>query len=190
MRKYIVFLLAVSSIFILDGCKVVKSPPQYYIKRKAIQYDPYGSWVNVEYRDANNILAVFGGELLSIERDTIFLLDLSSNLHTFPIAKVTNAYALLHRPVANDKQLSWAAGGLLFSITNGPFIIFTGPAWIVAGTTALIKGDVMTENYRNLDEHEWEDLAKFGRFPKGIPPSVNPNELEAKPFGEKYKLKK
>ena len=76
LNKILIFsvLMVVSS-----SCAVVVGPPQYNINRKSVEYDPFGSWVNLEYK-LDGVMKRYGGELIATSEDSIYILDSIFNI--------------------------------------------------------------------------------------------------------------
>ena len=61
----------------------------------------------------------------------------------------------------------WMAGGILATLSNGGFLIFTAPMWIIGGSLT-VSGEVHAAE-RKQPPLTWAELAAFARFPPGMP---------------------
>jgi len=66
--------------------------------------------------------------------------------------------------------------GLLSTVSNGWFLIVTGPMWLIGGSIAASgQRRVPIESVPTV---RWTDVAAFARFPQGILPGVELNALQ------------
>ena len=79
-------------------------------------------------------------------------------------AKVTT-YKSAHGTIA-----VWTLVGVLGTVSHGLGLIISAPAWIITGTATASA--VSREPQHTVSWDEWSGLAKFARFPQGIPDEV------------------
>ncbi len=70
----------------------------------------------------------------------------------------------------------WTALGVVSTISNGLLLIFTAPAWIITGTVAGSSESYAPQG--NVPPLRWAELARFARFPQGMPPGLVLNTLK------------
>ncbi|MEP7226796.1 MAG: hypothetical protein ABI785_05505 [Gemmatimonadales bacterium] len=157
-----------------EGCAHNSAPQGWLPKPAEAQAAAYGGWIELSYKQATEKRA--DGELIAVSADTVWLLGLEQAL-VIPTATVKQgkltAYAAQKGPVA-----LWTVLGTLSTISNGWFLIFTAPMWIVGGSLSV--GSESRAPERKSPQLGWEDLASYARFPQGMPEGVELNTLKAK----------
>jgi hypothetical protein len=68
--------------------------------------------------------------------------------------------------------------GTLSTISNGGFLIFTAPMWLIGGSLAV--GGESRAPERKSPPLTWVELAPFARFPQGIPDGIALTALQEK----------
>ena len=131
----------------------------------AAAHDGLGGWAVATLTDGNVIV----GELIATEPELYILARFRDHRP-----------ALLSRPRAAVRELdvygyasgeatlgSWGVFGWVGTLSNGFFLVFSAPAWI-ATTVAAVTLEPRAARTRYPD-HAWGDLAKWARFPQGMP---------------------
>jgi hypothetical protein len=132
------------------------------------------------------------GELLAVERDTLWLLPSRGRLGSVPLADVTRAQ-IPHHGVTRKKILLWAlAGGVVTGAALaaacssvdegdcGAVFPITLVSWgIVGGISALATAPAMHPITADA-----ATLTSYARFPQGMPEGYSPGDREEKPRAE------
>jgi hypothetical protein len=131
----------------------------------AAAHDGLGGWAVATLNDGNTIV----GELIAIEPELYILARFRNHRP-----------ALVSRPRAAVRQLDvyaystgdaslgvWGLLGTVGTISNGIFLVFSAPVWI--GSTILAVALEPRAALTRYPDHAWADLAKWARFPQGMP---------------------
>jgi hypothetical protein len=154
------------------GCASTNAPDRWLPEPENVPLDAYGSWMRVR-SDSGQVL----GELIAFAHDTVFVAD--SVLHAIPSGIIKTARLVKY----DEAGLIGAAVplGFLSTVSNGWYLVFTGPLWLIGGTIAAIA--------RALDpiiDYPGEPLAAFrayARFPQGLPTGIDRSSVRMKPPG-------
>lgn len=75
----------------------------------------------------------------------------------------------------------WTFGGTISTISNGYYLIFTAPFWLLTGIPATV-GESSRDRYdeENPDSSFWISIQKFARFPQGLPEDIVLKNLKSK----------
>jgi hypothetical protein len=123
--------------------------------------------------------SIVRGELLSVETDTLFLID-GNILVALCKDQVVEAKAFLQEyPLTSGDVAAWTVVGTLSTLSNGMGLIITAPLWLI---TAAVTGTLAASSANNGDfrypEDSWGGLRKFARFPQGFPPGIPREQLK------------
>lgn len=167
-HKNLMYLLLV----FLCGCASFHAPYRWLPVADKVPEDPYGGWIEVRYMHPDSIkVENLKGELIAVNSDTLYLLDYPlSTLRILPAANIKSAR--LVRYFANEG----AVGALTFlgsvsTISNGWFLLFTLPGWIVGGSIAATARSF--DPVMDFPEVSLRELSPYARFPQGLPKGVN-----------------
>jgi hypothetical protein len=69
--------------------------------------------------------------------------------------------------------------GTLSTISNGAFLLFTAPMWIIGGSIAT--GARSFEPIVDYPKRDWGHLAPFARYPQGMPRGIDRKQIKMKP---------
>lgn len=131
--------------------------------------DGHGGWIVVQLSSG----AEASGELIAADSDAIRVLT-SVGLLVVPPREVASA-----RLWAWDAQLGdtivWGTVGTVSTISHGFFLVFSAPVWI--GATSLITAIESRKPIVDYPEHGLVDLARWARFPQGMPRSLHSGDL-------------
>lgn len=156
----------------LCGCASFNAPYKWLPEPKQVPEDPYGSWIEVVNITPDSVKAeTIRGELIAIDRDTLYLLDNTlANIRMFPAAKIKSAR--LVRYYANEGAMgALTALGALSTVSNGMFLIFTMPQWLIGGTIASTARSY--DPVMDYPDVKLQEFIPYARFPQGYPKGVN-----------------
>jgi hypothetical protein len=120
------------------------------------------------------------GELLAVEFDSVFVLTESGDVVAEPLSDVGRAVLAYYAPGKTGLVL-WSMLGALSTISNGFYLIFTFPAWLIAGIAAT-RSQSRAPLYWIEDSQDWAAAKMLARFPTGLPREL-PRKLTPKPGG-------
>jgi len=156
------------------GCAGNSAPEGWLPKPVEAQAGAYGGWIELRYNQATEQRA--DGELIAVSAESVWVLSGNQGL-VIPTAGVKRgkltAYAAQKGAVT-----TWAVLGTLSTISNGWFLIFTAPMWIIGGPLAV--GSESRAPERKSPPLAWGELAAFARFPQGMPEGIDLSALKAK----------
>ncbi|HWO21977.1 MAG TPA: hypothetical protein VNO30_24615 [Kofleriaceae bacterium] len=135
-----------------------------------VQSDAHGGYAVVKVGGQ-----VHQGELIAIGPDGVWVLVGGSLVHT-PLERASGIEVHPY-DVSIAGVAGWGLLGTLSTITHGFFLVFTAPIWtLTAVLTGASHSRTALEEY---DSHRdnWQDLAKWARFPQGLPAGVTATEL-------------
>ena len=167
--------LSLGTAVVGAGC-VGNSAPKGWLPKPAVaQTGAYGGWLELRY-DTLTPQRV-DGELIAVSADSVWVLSKDQAL-VIPTADVMagklTAYAAQKGALA-----TWATLGTLSTLSNGLFLIFTAPMWIIGGSLSV--GNETRAPVRKSPPLTWGELAPFARFPQGMPEGMDLSSLKTKP---------
>ena len=163
MRKNTIILFIFSLLF--SACKTVN----YIPKPADMKYYTKGMWIECNLKDNSQT----SGELIAVERQKLYVLDLNGALNLINRNSVSNATLKIALTSNSPEKLKVAPLIPLLSISHGLFLVFTLPInlAIVVPTYASNKSGTYIVKYPEATT--WEKMSKFARFPQGIPKGVD-----------------
>jgi hypothetical protein len=172
-------LFLVVPLLVLSACASNPAPKGALPREEYVDRTGYGGWIYVE----RNAGPAVQGELLAASNDSILVLT-ANGLH----AVGRDAISLAEVGVFEARMgglTAWMVVGTLSTISNGFFLIFTAPMWLIGGGFSLARlSRQPIYDWRIKDQmREWNvteslsSLARFARFPGGIPDNVDRSAL-------------
>jgi len=147
------------------ACATNTAPSDFLPSPQEAQTSAYGAWIELRLIGTSR-QPIVEGELLAVTTDSVWVLCDSG------------AVVLPTSAVAKGKLTAWRSGtgaiaggtglGVLSTISNGLLLIVTAPLWIITGTAAGSSESYAPQ--RAVSPLAWMDLARFARFPQGMPP--------------------
>jgi hypothetical protein len=157
---------------LLAACVTHRAPRGFLPDTREAQTQAGGGWIEVSYRAAQGGGQVVG-ELLAATADSVWVMT------TVRPTVIATADVVSGRLVGYDARPRTVAVatlvGALATASNGAFLVFTAPMWIIGGSLATSSQSKVA--LEELPTVRWTDLAPFARFPQGIPPSLDLEEL-------------
>jgi hypothetical protein len=168
-RECIAILLLIgASAF---GCaSAPTSPPDWLPDANDVGSGAHGGWIEIDCATPHNKQEI-DGELLAIQHDHVYVLN-GDAVRSVPIDSVRNARLTWYDSHGSDVA-ELTVLGTLSTISNGAFLVFTAPMWMIGGSIAA--------NSRYHDPiimspaHAWDEIRPYARFPQGLPPGFVPN---------------
>ena len=147
------------------ACAYSPSPPGWLPTPAQTPGDAYGAWIALTLTNDSTI----GGEFLAYERDTVWLLRQDSTVRSEAVAGVKKAQIWWYDSQTGNTGLLTFLGSAS-TISNGFFLVFTMPIWIITGTYMAAQDSRVPriEPART----GWEAARIYARYPAGLPPHL------------------
>ena len=160
------------------GCVTTSAPGAWTDAPPAMASTTYGSWVDVRHGDAA-AADTTRGELIAATTTEVFVLTPDSSFQQIPRLTIIDLELTAYD--ANWGYLAtWTTLGTLSTLSHGFVAVLSLPIWLIAGSAAA-----STQSRRPIFTNpSLEVLQRFARFPQGIPPDLDRNQLQPKPSGE------
>jgi hypothetical protein len=127
-----------------------------------------GGWVELTYREAGRKQHL-AGELIAVNADSVWVLNQTGG-SVMPTSGVESGKLTVYAAQTGGLT-GWVVGGTLATLSNGGFLIFTAPMWIIGGSLT-VSGEVRAAE-RKHPPLQWAELAAFARFPPGMPAGMD-----------------
>jgi hypothetical protein len=151
----------------LSGCASNSAPEGWLLPPVEVQSGAHGGWIELRHAGAEERNT--DGELIAVSADSVWVLVRERGV-VVPTAAIAEGKLTLF--AAQKGGLSgWVVGGTLATLSNGVFLIFTAPMWVIGGSLAV--GAESRAPERNHPPLNWAELAPFARFPQGLPPRLD-----------------
>lgn len=167
------FVLMVSFVMSMISCST-KIPVVNDIN--TYHQNPYGAYIEVKVQGVQDILK-FKGELISADAKKIILrtLDIPNVVRPFA-TKDIKSYKVYFTYEKHVGTTPFFIINSLTTLTHGYFLLITLPANL--GVMALIENNKNNNFIFTSKEMSLNQLYKFARFPSGLPPGINLNNLQ------------
>lgn len=171
LRSSLVALIGIG--LFMSHCQSVNAPKGSVPHRKGIATNAFGGWVSLSFWDSTR--QIVEGEFIAVDNDTVYVL-VGDKLDASKAADIRVARIILFNNDAAGYGV-WTILTSLGTISNGGFMIFTLPMTLVTGILTTVA-ESKRVNFFEYPEHDWGALSKYARFPQGIPPGVNVDDLK------------
>jgi hypothetical protein len=157
------------------ACASNSAPRGWLAEPAETQSAAYGGWIELTYQESQAKRHT-DGELIAVSAESVWVLN-GSGGHVIPTITVQGG-KLTAYAAQTGTLTTWTVVGTLATISNGAFLIFTAPMWIVGGS--LTAGGESRSPERKHPPLTWVELAPFARFPQGMPEGVELPALQPK----------
>jgi hypothetical protein len=143
--------------------------------------EPYGAWVELELPSAGRQLPA-GGELIAIASDSLFVLTPHGEFFAIARADATRARVAYYDSQYGDLAV-WTTFGSLATASHGLLLIISFPIWTVTGwpiTAGQSRAPLVDVG---PGRRAWDEVAKYARYPQGLPVDLDRARLQPKPQG-------
>jgi hypothetical protein len=154
------------------ACASNTAPKGWLLTTTEAQNTAYGGWIELTHSDSAEQRTE--GELIAVSADSIWVLS-GSRAVVVPTTTVRNG-KLTAYAAEKGNLTTWVTVGALATLSNGGFLLFTAPMWIIGGS--LVVGGESRAPERKVPPLTWAELALFARFPQGIPPGLELTSLQ------------
>jgi len=162
------------------ACAYNPAPEGFLPAPSEAAHDVYGAWIELSVPVVGRRDTTIAGELIAASADTVWILPDSSRVAAVPTFSVRNGQVTRYRSGAGAVA-GLTALGILSTLSNGAFLLFTAPAWLITGVVA--SSNESRAPLRAVPPLAWADLAAYARFPQGLPPGIDLGEIRPKPAG-------
>ena len=153
---------------LFTSCAVTNVPPRWLPEAEQTPTSVYGGWIEIK-----TLRWEVMGELIAVTKDTVFVADYA--LRSIAVRDIFSARLVTY----NESIIgAYVFLGLILSITNGWFILFTGLIWIIGG---LIAG--ANRSFDPIIDFPEKPIFAFqphARYPQGIPTEVDRSTIRIK----------
>jgi hypothetical protein len=153
---------------LLIGCATTNAPYNWLDNPEQTAAGSYGGWIDIRTPTSR-----VSGELIAINGDTVFVVKDS-------LIQVMSADIIKARLVYYDA--SSLAGqvilGTLSTASNGLFLVFTAPMWLIGGPLAARARTY--EPILDYPEHSLPDFRPYARYPVSIPQGMDRRDIKIK----------
>jgi hypothetical protein len=167
--------VSLAAVVSCAACASNSAPKGWLPKPAEAQAGVYGGWIELTSQESAEPRRT-DGELIAVSADSVWVLNESQGVviptSTVQSGKLT-AYA-----AQTGNLTTWTVGGTLATISNGAFLIFTAPMWLIGGSLA-VGGESRSPERKN-PPLTWVQLAPFARFPQGMPEGIELTALQPK----------
>jgi hypothetical protein len=157
---------AASLACVLAGaCARHTAPPDFLPKPQDAGRDAHGGWVELTH-----LATRIEGELLAVGADSVWVLRQRAvvALATRDVSELkVTGYAASKGPL-----IGWTALGSVSTASHGFFLVLSLPTWVIVGVVSTAAETNAAQ--LKLPRAGWADLARYARFPQGLPPGFRP----------------
>jgi hypothetical protein len=157
------------------ACASNSAPRGWLPKPAEAQAGAYGAWIELTYLNSAELRRT-DGELIAVSTDSVWVLNESQGV-VIPTSTVQSG-RLTAYAAQTGGLTTWTLVGTLATISNGAFLIFTAPMWLIGGS--LTVGGESRAPERKHPPLTWVQLAPFARFPQGMPEGIALAALQPK----------
>jgi hypothetical protein len=157
------------------ACARNSAPRGWLLRPAQAQVAAYGGWIELAYRESGDKRRT-DGELIAVSADSVWVLNENRGV-VIPTIMVQSG-KLTAYAAQTGTLTTWTVVGTLATISNGAFLIFTAPMWLIGGS--LTVGGESRSPERKHPPLTWMELAPFARFPQGMPEGIELTALQPK----------
>lgn len=164
------------------SCKTAEIPQAYNYKVSEVQNNPFGCWMEININISDSVLSptAISGELLSIEKDSVYLLTGDGAVSVTAKKSVVWAALYTHK---NQKGNYMALTGVLIApniigaVAVSDYalemLLMAIPTLIIGFTHAAIESSKQRNVLVYPEKNDINGFINYSRFPAGIPPGID-----------------
>jgi hypothetical protein len=165
---YSILYSVLSLMSCVSKTPIVKNTNNYH-------QSPYGAYIELSVQGVQEKL-VFKGELIAVDDKKIVVRTLGKNETVRPFAlKDILSYKVYYAKNDHEDYNAWGTLMTVSTISHGWFVILTLP--INGIVFAFVNSNYKREFNYSKKELPIQELYKFARYPQGLPPHINLNNL-------------
>jgi hypothetical protein len=157
------------------ACAHSSAPRGWLPAPAAAQASAYGGWIELTYHERGESRRT-DGELIAVTADSVWVLTDTQGV-VIPTSTVEHGKLTAYAAQPGTLR-AWTVLGTLATISNGGFLVFTAPMWLIGGSLAV--GAESRSAERAHPPLAWPGLAPYARFPQGLPEGVGLTALQPK----------
>lgn len=168
-------------LILAAACAGNPGPEGFLPSPKDAVRDLYGGWIELTIPAGRHDDRV-SEELIAARADSVWILGDTGRVMAVATSTVKEGRLVRYRSEAGA-VMGYTALGMVSTLSNGFFLIFTAPAWLITGivSSSAESGAPIS----NTPPLAWADLAAYARFPEGLPPGIDLAEIRPKPGARK-----
>lgn len=174
-HKSLFRVAVLTAALLLLACATTHAPTGWLPQAPDTQSEAYGGWIDIKYSNGRAAEAELSGELIAIGRDSLFIAN--EGLQAIALTDVNSARLTIYNSNAGIVGVL-AVLGTLSTISNGAFLLFSAPLWILGGSIAAVKRS--RQPVIDYPKQDWQQFVPFARFPQGLPAHLKRDQLKAK----------
>ncbi len=155
-------------LFFLTGCATTNVPYNWLDNPEQTAAGSYGGWIDITTPTSR-----LSGELIAINGDTVFIVK--DSLMQIMSADITKARLVYYDASSLAGQVIL---GTLSTASNGLFLVFTAPMWLIGGPLAARARTY--EPILDYPEHSLPDFRPYARYPVSIPQGMDRSNIRIK----------
>jgi hypothetical protein len=140
--------------------------------------DVYGGWIEAGVMRVGKEDSTIAGELIAARADSVWIFPDGGHVTALATNAIRNGRLVRYHSDAGAVA-GFTVVGILTTVSNGAFLIITAPLWIITGSVAASSESRAPQ--RDVPPLGWADLAAYARFPQGLPPGIDLEEIRPKP---------
>ncbi len=160
--------LLAPTLLMASACAIQHSSPDGFLpSSEKAQEDAFGAWIDVIYSDGGQHRQATG-ELIAVGPDSIWVKDATGGV-VLPLGAQVSGRVVWYDSDPG-KMVGAVLLGMVSTISNGYFLIFTAPLWLIGGSISVrIQGELPIVELPAVPSQ----LSPYARFPQGMPPGVD-----------------
>jgi hypothetical protein len=161
--------MRIHSLLAVLLCACVSNPDPRKPSLENVERSGYGGWIVMTTRQGARI----EGELISVEGVFVRVLHYG-RLPLLAVQTTEIASAELFK-YESEGFGAWGALGSVSALSHGFFLVLSIPVWLIStGVVSSIESRSVILHY---PEDSWAELAKWARFPQGMPEGIDERAL-------------
>ncbi|NOX87944.1 MAG: hypothetical protein GXO77_02885 [Calditrichaeota bacterium] len=162
----------VLSFYFFLGCAITHAPKGWLPDPSETRTNVYGGWTEIQYSPSAGKTIKMSGELIAIGKDSLFLANTS--FHSIALSDIKSARLTAYNSKAGTMGLLVILG-TASTVTNGFFLMFTAPLWLIGGSLAARSRSF--DPILDYPKKPWGEFVPFARYPQGLPPDVDKKKI-------------
>jgi len=165
----------VAAALVSAGCASAHAPVAYQQTPAQAASTAYGGWISLEGGDKQHRVLT-RGELIAVQNDSVFVLG-DAGCVALRVTDVKQGRFEAYQPETGG-MTAWTLLGTLSTGSHGVGAVISARVWILVGS--LATGSASRSGVRPVRPEQnasWKEIAKFSRFPQGLPPGLEWTEL-------------
>ena len=166
MKKYLFILCCIG---LWSGC----GAPKHLLRPRQLKDHTKGLLIEITIKKQSEKMK---GELIAISPDHLtFLLLKTKSVTNIPQKNIENLEVVVSLSSNSPNVISLVAIILnLTPLSHGIYMSISIPVNLIGGSMVANNASKASYRIKYPEQVSWEELAKFARFPQGIPKGIDP----------------